>query len=172
MKFTELYFSASEPENITTVVENILTNDNDQAPPTSQESKQVWWENCSVLNGEAIDKYYFFLLQLEKKDEVQRKTSRDKGKAPPPPPPMQTCTDIKEKRPAPQPPPAPPMPISKSPETPPPSPAKSLTPPTWNVQDIPLPRLDSEIHERKTENAQVLNVLEIKRALECQLSKR
>ncbi|KAG5894065.1 hypothetical protein JTB14_003925 [Gonioctena quinquepunctata] len=81
----------------------------------------------------------------EKKEEIQRKTSRDKGKAPPPPP-LQTqqstssTSSDKEKGPAPPPPviipplPTPPSSPITPPDTPPGSPPQPILP-----REIPLP---------------------------------
>lgn len=85
---------------------------------------------------------------MDKKEEVQRKTSRDKGPAPPPPPlQVQQSTpgaSEKEKGPAPPPPPPPPVPLPilptppSSPVTPPP------TPPAPVLPQLPLQKLEPE----------------------------
>lgn len=89
---------------------------------------------------------------------------------------MQSGLDNKEKRPAPQPPPVPAVlaATQNDSETPPSSPTKSVTPPISSaVQDIPLPQIEStERITNSPDNEKVLNVMEIKRALECQLNKR
>lgn len=85
----------------------------------------------------------------------------------------------KEKRPAPQPPPAPPMLFGQTvSETPPPSPTEPIVPlpsTVQNIQDIPLPGLDLENEDQTVDlpdDTKSLNVMDIKRALECKLSKR
>lgn len=88
---------------------------------------------------------------------------------------MQSGIDNKEKRPAPQPPPIPAALVAQNDsETPPSSPTKSVTPPTSSaIQDIPLPQIENtEGLTDSPDNEKVLNVMDIKRALECQLNKR
>ncbi|KAJ8934384.1 hypothetical protein NQ314_013425 [Rhamnusium bicolor] len=129
----------------------------------------------------------------DKKEEVQRKTSHDKGKAPRPPP-LQTqqstssTSSDKDKGPAPPPPiviPALPTPPS-SPMTPPDTPPSSSP---LHVRDIPLPpsqieeskpkvelskseRVDKHIDVTDDIRASTVNISEIKQALEYQLFKR
>ncbi|XP_018577649.1 serine/threonine-protein kinase 10 isoform X3 [Anoplophora glabripennis] len=135
--------------------------------------------------------------QPEKKEEVQRKTSRDKGKAPPPPPlqsqqSTSSSSSDKDKGPAPPPPVIiPPLPTPpSSPMTPPDTPPSSSP---LRVVDIPLPPpppplpmvvepkpSSSKVEEKVDKNRDVtddicsssVNVSEIRRALEKQLNKR
>lgn len=169
---------ASEIENIT-IAEEIQTKENHISPPlpASQEIKQV--DSSSYRTFSNLF-YSPIFLQADKKDEIQRKTSRDKGKAPPPPP-LHVGADNKEKRPAPQPPLVPPIPgvTQSDTEIPPSSPTKSVTPSSplevESTLDIPLPQLEPENVHRNTDspdNEKVMNVLAIKKALESQLSKR
>lgn len=90
---------------------------------------------------------------MEKKDEVQRKTSRDKGKAPPPPIQPQPSSSNEK-------PPAPPVPVV-IPNLPTP-PSSPITPPE-------TPPYSSPVHEPE-ENKD--NVDNIKQVLEKQLQKR
>lgn len=130
-----------------------------------------------MLQNSIVQYLFNIFLQSDKKDEVQRKTSRDKGKAPPPPP-LQAGAD-KEKRPAPQPPPIPPMPGVGQNETntPPPTPTKPVTPSSSpkieTTPDIPLPQAENIYRNTDSpDNEKLMNVRDIKKALECQLSKR
>ncbi|CAH1173549.1 unnamed protein product [Phaedon cochleariae] len=117
---------------------------------------------------------------LEKKEEVQRKTSRDKGKAPPPPP-LQTqqstsstnsATSEKEKGPAP-PPPALPIPALPTP------PSSPMTPPDTppdlrdhapGERDISL--ANQQVPEKDETDDMTRNISEIKQALENHIEKR
>lgn len=84
-------------------------------------------------------------LQIEKKDDLQRKTSRDKGPAPPPPIPQAGTSSASEKEKGPA--PLPPVPLPTLP-TPPSSPITPPSTPPFELKAVNEPQKEASTQQQ------------------------